>query len=92
MMHDITNMPILSTTASELGQSIRDTRKKLGFSQAWLADQIGCRRQTIGDLEAGRNVELYTLMHVLTALGKGLMIADARPDIDSIGALFNHGE
>ena len=49
---------------------------------------MGCRRQTVVDLEAGRNVSVYTLMAALAALGKGLSIVNARPDIDQIQNLL----
>lgn len=61
-------------TASDLGKMLRDNRKALGKTQEQIANMIGCRRQTIGDLEAGKNVEIYTLMDALAALGKGLQI------------------
>ncbi|MBV8647247.1 helix-turn-helix transcriptional regulator [Paludibacterium sp.] len=77
-------------TATELGLAVRKTRQSLGKSQSWLAEQIGCRRQTIGDLEAGRNVEIYTLLSILSALGKGLQIVDILPDLDNLEALFSH--
>lgn len=87
-MYVLSNMPIGISTAVELGAAIRATRLALGKTQIQLAAQIGCRRQTIGDLEAGRNVEIYTLMQVLAALGKGLRIVDAFPELDQLVEMF----
>lgn len=80
------------STAVELGAAIRATRSALGKTQNQLATQIGCRRQTIGDLEAGRNVEVYTLMYILAALGKGLHIVDVFPELDQLGEMFREEE
>jgi hypothetical protein len=49
---------------------------------------VGCRRQTIIDLEAGRNVELNVLFGALAALGKGLAIVDARIDVERLNEVF----
>jgi DNA-binding XRE family transcriptional regulator len=67
---------------------VRSERKAQGRSQAWIANQVGCRRQTIVDLEAGRNVELNVLFGALAALGKGLAIVDARIDVERLNEVF----
>jgi DNA-binding XRE family transcriptional regulator len=72
----------------ELGIQVRLERKAQNRSQAWVADQVGCRRQTIIDLEAGRNVELNILFGALAALGKGLVIVDARIDVERLNEVF----
>jgi transcriptional regulator with XRE-family HTH domain len=72
----------------DLGTRIRAERKAQGRSQAWIADQVGCRRQTILDLEAGRNVELNILFGALAALGKGLAVVDARIDVERLNEVF----
>jgi DNA-binding XRE family transcriptional regulator len=74
--------------AQDLGIWVRSERKAQGRSQAWIADQVGCRRQTIVDLEAGRNVELNVLFGALAALGKGLAIVDARIDVERLNEIF----
>jgi transcriptional regulator with XRE-family HTH domain len=81
-------MPSISLNAYELGQRVRAERKARGRTQSWLAERVGCRRQTIAELEAGRNVATHVLMSALAALGKGLMIADARIDLERIGETF----
>jgi DNA-binding XRE family transcriptional regulator len=72
----------------DLGIWVRSERKAQGRSQAWIGDQVGCRRQTIVDLEAGRNVELNILFGALAALGKGLAVVDARIDVERLNEVF----
>ena len=73
-------------SASELGSAFRANRRALRRTLQWVADHVGCRRQTIADLEAGKNVGLYTLFAALAALDKGLSIVDTRADLEQIGA------
>lgn len=73
----------------ELGAAFRAERKALGYTQQWVADQCQMRRQTIADLENGKNIELQTLMTALMVLGKGLQITDRRIAFDQIGNLFD---
>jgi DNA-binding XRE family transcriptional regulator len=72
----------------DIGTWIRSERKAQSRSQAWIATQVGCRRQTIIDLEAGRNVELNILFGALAALGKGLAVVDARIDVERLNEVF----
>jgi DNA-binding XRE family transcriptional regulator len=82
--------PILGYfSAKELGVAFRAERKALGYTQQWLAAQCKFRRQTIADIENGKNIELFTLMAALTAMGKGLSITDRRIAFDQIGNLFD---
>jgi transcriptional regulator with XRE-family HTH domain len=74
--------------AHDLGIWVRSERKAQGRSQAWIAARVGCRRQTIADLEAGRNVELKMLFGALAALGKGLAIVDFRIDLERLNEVF----
>lgn len=76
-------------SAKELGSAFRAERKALQRSQQWVADQCKFRRQTISDIETGKNVELFTLMSALNALGKGLLITDRRIALDQLGDLFH---
>jgi HTH-type transcriptional regulator / antitoxin HipB len=76
-------------TPKDLGALIRAERKARGRSQEWIAERVGCRRQTIADLEAGRNVALNILMGALAALGKGLAIVDARVDLEHLTEIFS---
>ncbi len=72
----------------ELGALVRAERKARGRSQEWIAERVGCRRQTIADLEAGRNVALNILMGTLAALGKGMAIMDARVELERLEEIF----
>ena len=73
----------------ELGQAFKAERLALGQTQQTLATATGYRRQTIVDLEAGRNVSLQTLFAALAALGKGLSIVDSRPELDQLQSLLD---
>jgi HTH-type transcriptional regulator/antitoxin HipB len=75
-------------TAKELGERVRAERAARGRSQSWVAERVGVRRQTIADLEAGRNVALNVLMGAIAALGKGLAIVDARADLERLEEIF----
>ena len=77
-------------TAPELGALIRAERKARGRSQEWVAERVGCRRQTLADLEAGRNVALNILMGALAALGKGVAIVDARVELERLEEIFGN--
>jgi transcriptional regulator with XRE-family HTH domain len=79
-----------AVNAVELGAWIRSERATLGRTQSWLATRVGTRRQTIADLEAGRNVAVGILFGVLTALGKGLQIVDTRIEHDRLKEAFPH--
>ena len=76
-------------TPQDLGALLRAERKARGRSQEWIAERVGCRRQTIADLEAGRNVALNVVMGALAALGKGLAIVDARVDLEHLAEIFS---
>ena len=76
-------------TPKDLGVLIRAERKARGRSQEWIAERVGCRRQTIADLEAGRNVALNVVMGALAALGKGLAVVDARVDLEHLAEVFS---
>jgi len=78
----------VSLTAKELGERVRAEREARGRSQSWVAERVGVRRQTIADLEAGRNVALNVLMGAVAALGKGLAIMDARVDLEQLDGIF----
>lgn len=67
--------PILNV--KDLGERIRWERKAQARTQSWVANVVGCRRQTIADLESGRNVGITQLVRTTSALGKALAIVDA---------------
>jgi len=76
----------------ELGAAFRVERKAQKRTQQWVADQCKFRRQTIADIEKGKNVEVFTLMAALNALGKGLLITDRRIALDQLGDLFKEDD
>jgi transcriptional regulator with XRE-family HTH domain len=78
----------IAATAVELGAWLRAEREALGRTQHWLATRVGSRRQTIADLEAGRNVSLGVLFGALSALGKGIQIVDMRLEFDRLKETF----
>ena len=55
--------------ALRLGQDLRQQRKALGYTQDQVAKSLHVRRQTIADLEAGKNVGSHLLMGVIGHLG-----------------------
>lgn len=79
-------------TVSGFGKRIRKTRKSLGKSQSWLAERAGCRRQTIVDLENGRNTTLATVFTVLRAMGKRLAIVDEMPAMEELQMIYQEEE
>lgn len=87
-MGGATNMQKGIFSAAELGAKIRATRLAFRQTQEDVASRVGCRRQTVADVEKGRNVELYTVMAILSALGKGLEVVDAHVDVDRLAELF----
>lgn len=74
--------------ARDLGRAFKAERRALGKTQQDIADSTHYRRQTIVDLEAGRNVSVHTVFAALAALGKGLAIVDTRLDLDQLQRMF----
>ena len=70
----------------ELGQAVRAERKALGRTQRWVAEKCQIRMATVSAVENGQNVELFTVMRILTALGKGLQIVDRHITLDLLAA------
>lgn len=57
-------------TLEQLGQKIRDMRSKLGFSQEFVADELGLKRQAIISMEAGkRKVDSFELLKLSQLFG-----------------------
>jgi DNA-binding XRE family transcriptional regulator len=59
-------------------------RKTVGLTQQQMADSVKCKRQTISDLEGGRNVGLLTTFIALSTIGKTLAIQDNTFDLDEL--------
>ncbi|MFC0154601.1 helix-turn-helix transcriptional regulator [Xanthomonas dyei] len=62
-------------TPSDIGNIIRARRKRLGWDQARLANDIGVSRQWVVDIEKGKpRAELQLILRALQALGLELML------------------
>lgn len=68
--------PSTIRTLAELRIAFRRERKAMRLTQAEVATRSGMRRETIVKLEAGRNIDVLTLLKAVSALGKSLQIID----------------
>ena len=63
------------TSTMEFGRTIRNKRKKLGYTQAQLSEYTGFSTSVISDLENGKEtVELGKALFLLQLLGLDLAI------------------
>ena len=53
----------------QIGAVLREKRKAMGLTQDELSQKMGVRRQTLADLELGKNVGSHLLINVMTYLG-----------------------
>ena len=65
--------PVVMTPV-DMGTWFRRERRFFKFTQAQVAEQVGCRRQTIAELERGENVGIYILFKALAVVHSGLAI------------------
>lgn len=89
-MFDNPNMDNTATSPSagsprEFGILFRKEREALGLTLQEVATRVGCRRQTIGDLEAGNNVGMHTFFKALSVLGKRIEIRSNGLELDRLG-------
>lgn len=64
-------------SAREFGSEIRDRRKKLGYTQAFLAEFSGFSVSFISDLENGKaTIELGRALHLANLLGLDLSLTE----------------
>ena len=64
-------METIARTPLQLGNSIRERRRKLGLSQEQLAAKVGVRQRTVSDIEragAGRLDSRYSALTRVTAV------------------------
>ncbi len=73
----------------DLAKEFKAKRKTLGFTQAQVAKNAGLRRETIIQIEAGENVQVYSLLKAVSALGKAIEIVDRRIDYDRLKEMFD---
>lgn len=67
-------METIARTPLQLGNCIRERRRKLGWSQEQLASKIGVRQKTVSDLENSAATRLDTLLRTLAALDLELVV------------------
>lgn len=65
----------------QIGPAVRDARKKLGLTQAEVAERAGVSRRFVSELEAGARpgAEFVRVLAVLGALERQLIVVDSRP-------------
>lgn len=82
-----------SSTLAELGIAIRAARKRQKRTQAWVGKHAGgLSRQTIIELESGRNVSVQTLLSVLVALGLTVRLEPKQVDFRKLREIFDASE
>lgn len=75
----------------QIGPAVRDARKTLGLTQAEVAERAGVSRRFVSELEAGTRpgAEFTRVLAVLSAVGREILVAEARPTNDRFFA--DHG-
>jgi DNA-binding XRE family transcriptional regulator len=86
------SIPSKASTPKEFGEIFRAEREALGMTQQDVASAVKCRRQTIGDMEDGKNVRFLTILLALSAISKCLAIKSNRLEIEDINAFLEDGE
>jgi HTH-type transcriptional regulator/antitoxin HipB len=82
-------METIARTPLQLGNCIRETRRKLGFSQEELAAKIGVRQKTVSDIETSAAARLETVLRTLAALDLELVVRQrTKSSADDIEAIF----
>jgi transcriptional regulator with XRE-family HTH domain len=73
-----------------IGQCLRSKRKHKGLNQQDLAHKIGVRRQTIADLENGRNVGIHLFYAVIKEFNLQLTLEPKAASAHETKILYNH--
>jgi HTH-type transcriptional regulator/antitoxin HipB len=82
-------METIARTPLQLGNYLRETRRKLGLSQDQLAAKAGVRQKTVSDMEAAGTVRLDTLLRVLAVLNQEIVFRQrTKSSADDIEAIF----
>ena len=66
----------MSKPEPNFGDTIREARKKHGWSQEELGERSGVSRPTIARVEANSDVSTATIVRIATALGLTLELRD----------------
>ena len=67
-------METIARTPLQLGNSIRERRRKQGLTQEQLAVKVGVRQRTISDIESAGAARIDTLLRTLGALDLELLV------------------
>lgn len=67
-------METIARTPHQLGNSIRERRRRLGLTQEQLAEKVGVRQRTISDVESAGAARVDTLFRMLVALDLELLV------------------
>jgi y4mF family transcriptional regulator len=60
----------------ELGRAIRERRKELGYTQAFLADYAGVSTSFLSELENGKEtIQIGKMMEVVSLLGMDIRMS-----------------
>lgn len=82
-------METIARTPLQLGNQIREKRRKLGLAQEQLAVKAGVRQRTISNIEISGAGRLDTLLRVLAALDLEIVIRTrTKSSADDIEAIF----
>ena len=82
-------METIARTPLQLGNSIRERRRKLGLTQEQLAEKVGVRQRTISDVESAGAARIDTLLRMLVALDLELLVRPrTRGSANEIEAIF----
>jgi HTH-type transcriptional regulator/antitoxin HipB len=82
-------METIARTPLQLGNSIRERRRKLALSQEQLAAKIGVRQRTVSDIENAGAARLDTLLRALGALDLELVVRTrTKSSANDIEAIF----
>ena len=67
-------MDQIARTQKQIGSILRRARKQAGLTQSELREHLNLRQGTVSRLEAGKPVQLQTLIAALAALNLELVI------------------
>jgi HTH-type transcriptional regulator / antitoxin HipB len=82
-------MDTIARTPLQLGNSIRERRRKLGLTQEQLAEKVGVRQRTISAVESAGAARVDTLLRMLVALDLELLVRPrTRGSASDIEAIF----
>lgn len=82
-------METIARTPLQLGNAIRESRRKLRLTQQQLAAKVGVRQKTVSDIESAGTGRLDTLLRALGALDLELVIRQrTKSSANDIEAIF----